>query len=125
MTGLVALTLFGSLTVFGVYLGAGKLSPKYHLHGRFTAAGQGLQNGSDVKIHGINVGLVTTVHLVNGEAQVNMALHQGQKVPTNSSATIRPKTLFGEKFVDIDPGPKESTGPFLKNNGFIRDTTGG
>ena len=43
MTGLIALTLFASLTVFGVYLGAGKLSPKYHLHGKFTTAGQGLQ----------------------------------------------------------------------------------
>ncbi|MBV8160574.1 MAG: MCE family protein [Acidimicrobiia bacterium] len=125
MTGLIALTLFGSLTVFGVYLGAGKLSPKFHLHARFTAAGQGLQNGSDVKIHGINVGQVTTVHLVNGLAQVNMALNGGEKVPTNASATIRPKTLFGEKFVDIDPGPNEATGPFLKNNGFIKQTTGG
>ena len=125
MTGLVALTLFAALTVFGVYLGSGKLSPKYHLHGRFTAAGQGLQNGSDVKVHGINVGQVTTVHLVNGEAQVNMWLHQGEKVPVDSSATIRPKTLFGEKFVDIDPGPHEASGPFLKNNGFIKQTTGG
>src|SRR5438270_13778347 len=125
MTGLVALTLFAALTVFGVYLGSGKLSPKYHLHGKFTAAGQGLQNGSDVKIHGINVGQVTTVHLVNGEAQVNMWLHQGEKVPVDSSATIRPKTLFGEKFVDIDPGPHEASGPFLKNNGFIKQTTGG
>src|SRR5436305_11489502 len=125
MTGLVALTLFASLAVFGVYLGSGKLSPKYHLHATFTAAGQGLQNQSDVKIHGINVGQVTTVHLVNGEAQVNMWLHQGEKVPTNASATIRPKTLFGEKFVDIDPGPNEAKGPFLKNNGFIKQTTGG
>jgi phospholipid/cholesterol/gamma-HCH transport system substrate-binding protein len=125
MTGLVTLTLFASLTVFGVYLGAGKLSPKYHLHALFTAAGQGLETGSDVKIHGINVGSVSTVKLVNGEAQVNMVLHDGQKVPTNASATSRPKTLFGEKFVDIDPGPNEASGPFLKNNGFIKQTTGG
>jgi len=125
MTGLVAITLFAALTVFGVYLGAGKLSPKYFLHGRFTAAGQGLQNGSDVKIHGINIGQVTTVHLVNGEAKVNMAIHDGQKVPTDASATIRPNTLFGEKFVDIDPGPHEATGPFIKSNGFIKNTTGG
>src|SRR5438874_576968 len=125
MTGLIALTLFGSLTVFGVYLGSGKLSPKYHLHAKFTAAGQGLSNGSDVKIHGINVGQVTTVHLVGGEAQVNMWLHDGEKVPVNASATIRPKTLFGEKFVDIEPGPSEASGPFLKNNGFIKQTTGG
>src|SRR5437764_8571626 len=119
MTGLVALTLFASLTVFGVYLGAGKLSPKMYLHAKFSAAGQGLETGSDVKIHGINVGQVTTVHLVNGEAQVNMALHDGEKVPVKSSAIIRPKTLFGEKFVDIDPGPDEAHGPFLKTNGFI------
>ena len=125
MTGLIAVTLFASLTVFGVYLGAGKLSPKMYLHAKFTAAGQGLATGSDVKIHGINVGQVTTVHLVNGEAQVNMALHDGENVPVKSSATIRPKTLFGEKFVDIDPGPDEAHGPFLKNNGFIRQTTGG
>src|SRR5437588_1531480 len=125
MTGLVALTLFASLTVFGVYLGSGKLSPKYRLRARFTTAGQGLQNGSDVKIHGINVGLVTTVHLVNGEAEVHMALHSGENVPTTSSATIRPKTLFGEKFVDIDPGSNEGKGPFLKDNAFIKQTTGG
>jgi phospholipid/cholesterol/gamma-HCH transport system substrate-binding protein len=25
----------------------------------------------------------------------------------------------------VDPGPNEATGPFLKNNGFIRETTGG
>jgi len=125
MTGLITLTLFASMTVFGVYLGSGKLSPKYHLHAKFTAAGQGLSNGSDVKIHGINVGQVTTVHLVGGEAQVNMWLHDGEKVPVDASATIRPKTLFGEKFVDIEPGPSEASGPFLKNNGFIKQTTGG
>ena len=125
MTGLIAITLFAALTVFGVYLGGGKLSPKYYLHGRFTAAGQGLQTGSDVKVHGINIGSVTTVKLIEGEAQVNMAIHSGQKVPTNASATIRPKTLFGEKFVDIDPGPDEATGPFFKNNGVIKETTGG
>jgi len=125
MTGLITLTLFAAVAVFGVYLGSGKLSPKYHLHGKFTAAGQGLQTGSDVKIHGINVGAVSSVKLVQGEAQVNMALHDGEKVPTSASATIRPKTLFGEKFVDIDPGPNEAKGPFLKNNGFIKETTGG
>jgi phospholipid/cholesterol/gamma-HCH transport system substrate-binding protein len=96
-----------------------------YLHAKFSAAGQGLETGSDVKIHGINVGQVTTVHLVHGVAQVNMALHDGENVPVNSSATIRPKTLFGEKFVDIDPGADEAHGPFLKNNGFIKQTTGG
>jgi phospholipid/cholesterol/gamma-HCH transport system substrate-binding protein len=125
MTGLVTLVFFAGVTVFGVYLGSGKLSPKYHLAGKFSSAGQGLQTGSDVKIHGINVGQVSSVHLVDGEALVRMALHKGQKVPTTASATIRPKTLFGEKFVDIDPGPAEANGPYLKNNGVITQTVGG
>ena len=125
MTGLISMVLFASVAVFGIWLGAGKLSPKYHLRAQFTAAGQGLQSGSDVKIHGLNVGSVTSVHLESGEAEVHMALHQGQKVPTTSTATIRPKTLFGEKFVDIDPGPAEANGPFLKNNGVINKTVGG
>jgi phospholipid/cholesterol/gamma-HCH transport system substrate-binding protein len=125
MTGLVTLVLFAGVTVFGVYLGSGKLSPKYHLAAKFTSAGQGLQTGSDVKIHGINVGLVSSVHLVDGEALVRMALHKGQKVPTTASATIRPKTLFGEKFVDIDPGPADGKGPYLQNKGVIQKTVGG
>src|SRR5437763_5151142 len=125
MTGLISLVFFGAVTVFGVYVGAGKLSPKYRLQARFTAAGQGLQTGSDIKIHGLNVGSVTSVHLVDGEAEVHMALHQGENVPVSSTATIRPKTLFGEKFVDIDPGNDEARGPFLKNNGVIKKTVGG
>ena len=125
MTGLISLVFFASVTVFGVYLGSGKLSPKYHLKAKFTAAGQGLQTGSDVKVHGLNIGLVTSVHLVDGEAEVHMALHKGQKIPVGSTATIRPKTLFGEKFVDIDPGSNEAKGPFLKNNGVIKKTVGG
>src|SRR2546423_1671369 len=125
LTGLISLVLFFALSVFGVEAGAGKLSPKYHVSGVFSAAGQGLISGSDVKIHGINVGAVTSVHLRDGRARVSMALHTNQKVPADASATIRAKTLFGEKFVDIDPGPHEAFGPYLHDQGVIRRTTGG
>jgi phospholipid/cholesterol/gamma-HCH transport system substrate-binding protein len=46
-------------------------------------------------------------------------------VPVSATATIRPKTLFGEKFVDIDPGADEATGPFLTDEQAIAKTTGG
>ena len=125
MTGLITLTLAASLIVFGVLVGAGKLAPKYHISGTFSSAGQGLLPGSDVKVHGINIGQVTGVRLVKGKARVGMKIEKGEKVPADSSATIRPKTLFGEKFVDIDPGPNEARGPFLKNGDVIRKTVGG
>src|SRR5437763_959560 len=67
MTGLITLTLAASLIVFGVLVGAGKLAPKYHISGTFSAAGQGLLPGSDVKVHGINIGQVTGVRLVKGK----------------------------------------------------------
>jgi phospholipid/cholesterol/gamma-HCH transport system substrate-binding protein len=125
MTGLVTLVFGASVAVFGVMVGAGKLASKYHISATFSAAGQGLLPGSDVKVHGINVGSVTSVHLDHGRAKVGMAIHQDEKLPVASSATIRPKTLFGEKFVDVDPGASEGSGPFLKDHGVITQTVGG
>ena len=54
-----------------------------------------------------------------------MTINDAEKIPTTAKATIRPKTLFGEKFVDIDPGPQEASGPFLQDGGVIKDTLGG
>jgi phospholipid/cholesterol/gamma-HCH transport system substrate-binding protein len=53
-----------------------------------------------------------------------MQLHKSEKVPTVAAASIRAKTLFGEKFVDIDPGAGERSGPFLPDNGEIKKTIG-
>ena len=54
-----------------------------------------------------------------------MDIKRTEKVPVGAKATIRPKTLFGEKFIDIDPGDKEATGPFLEDEDRITDTLGG
>ncbi len=54
-----------------------------------------------------------------------MEINQNETVPIDSKATIRPKTLFGEKFIDIDPGPTEATGPYLRDEGEIKNTLGG
>jgi phospholipid/cholesterol/gamma-HCH transport system substrate-binding protein len=125
VTGLIAVLLGLAAVFFGIKASSGALASKYRLLADFTAAGQGLQEKSDVKIHGVNIGQVKRVRLVNGQAEVSMDISSDQKVPVASKATIRPKTLFGEKFVDIDPGTAETTGPFLKNEGHIADTLGG
>lgn len=126
LAGIISLTLTFGLVYFGVKVrAAGALKPKYQLNALFTAAGQGLQPQSDVKVHGVNIGHVRNVRLKDGKALVRMDIDKGEKVPVASKATIRPKTLFGEKFVDIDPGPAETTGPFLRDEGTIEDTLGG
>ncbi|MES4792137.1 MAG: hypothetical protein C4321_03400, partial [Chloroflexota bacterium] len=125
MTALVATTFGVAAVVLGVKVATGTLRPVYHLRATFSAAGQGLIRDSDVKIHGVNIGRVTRVRLVGGRAEVTLEIRKGERIPVDASATIRPKTLFGEKFVDIDPGPRETTGPFLGDNGRIRHTLGG
>ena len=125
ITGLVAVLLALAAVFFGIKASSGALAPKYRVVADFSDAGQGLQEKSDVKIHGVNVGKVKSVRLVQGQAEVSMDIESDQKVPTASKATIRPKTLFGEKFVDIDPGAAETSGPFLADHGRIKDTVGG
>jgi phospholipid/cholesterol/gamma-HCH transport system substrate-binding protein len=125
LTGAIALLLLaGSITV-GIKGAFGAFDGGYELIGRFDAAGQGLLPGSDVKVRGVNIGQVRKIELVDGEALVTLRIKDGDRVPLDASAVIRPKTLFGEKFVDIDPGASEEAGPFLGDGDEIVNTLGG
>jgi phospholipid/cholesterol/gamma-HCH transport system substrate-binding protein len=125
LAGAVALLLFVGSVVLGAKIANGLLKDVYHLEGTFAAAGQGLKSQSDVKIHGVNIGRVKSVRLERGRARIRMEIKQSEKVPVAAKAIIRPKTLFGEKFIDIDPGATEGTGPFLGDEDEIKDTLGG
>ena len=125
LTGLIAVIVAIAAVFVGIKISSGALDPKYQVNATFTAAGQGLQSGSDVKIHGVDVGKVKSVRLVDGRARVRMEIMADEKIPVDSMATIRPKTLFGEKFVDVDPGAAETSGPFVHDEGEIKHTLGG
>ncbi len=124
--GLVTLLLLASLTVISVKIRVGG-DPRayYQLNASFTAAGQGLLAGSDVKVRGVDIGRVRNIRLRDGRALVRLDVKKNQRVPLSSAATIRPKTLFGEKFVDIDPGAGDGAGPYLQDEGTVVDTVGG
>ena len=116
---LVALVSVGIKAAFGAFAGG------YHLEGTFAAAGQGLNEGSSVAIRGVNVGEVSSIQLVDNEARVRVRIDDGVRIPETAQAVIRPKTLFGEKYVDIDLGADEGTGPYLADGDEIVDTLGG
>jgi phospholipid/cholesterol/gamma-HCH transport system substrate-binding protein len=133
VVGLATLLLLATLTILSVKIqvGGNPLS-YYQIEGTFSSAGQGLLPGSDVKVHGVDIGRVRNIKLVDGRARVRMDISKKNggfqhKVPATAKATIRPKTLFGEKFIDIDPGPSEVSGPFLPDEGHLlkENTTGG
>lgn len=125
LTGAIAvLVLIGAITV-GIKGAFGAFRGGYDLVGTFDAAGQGLLPGSDVKIRGVDVGEVDSIDLVDGAARIRLRMKAGERIPTDATATIRAKTLFGEKFVDLDPGAAEATGPYLSDGDTIADTQGG
>jgi len=95
-----------------------------YLQATFGRAGQGLDQQSDVKVRGINVGQVASVKLDrNGKVLVRIRLNHGIKAPTTSSLSIQPLSIFGPKFIDLDPGTEEGTGPYLADGATIAKTT--
>ncbi len=65
--------------------------------------GNQLQRSSDVKVRGLVVGEVRAIRHVGDGAQVQLALQPDQvgAIPENVSARLLPKTLFGERYVDL------------------------
>lgn len=75
-------------------------------------AGLGLDPQSDVKFQGVVVGVVKAVHADPDGVRVDLALDKDKLslVPAAVDPRVVPKTLFGEKFVDLvaaaHPGPQ-------------------
>ncbi len=131
ISGLIALVLLFSAIIVGVEGSFGAFDDTYRVNAVFDSAGQGLQHGSDVKIRGVNVGKVDKIELQGLHALVSMDIDRGERIPKTASMTVRPKTLFGEKFVDVTPGADETSsnpGDFYPHSGtvtFTGATTGG
>ena len=74
--------------------------------------GNQLQSDSDVKIRGLIVGEVRSITSTGNGARIELALQPDQvaNIPVNVSARILPKTLFGERYVDLiipaNPSPR-------------------
>src|SRR5947209_3172558 len=68
-----------------------------------SSAGEQLNKDADVKIHGLIIGRVSGQKLVDDHVLLSLAINKGQlsKIPANVEARILPKTLFGEKYVDL------------------------
>jgi phospholipid/cholesterol/gamma-HCH transport system substrate-binding protein len=81
-----------------------------------TVAGLGL--GSDVRIGGIKVGVVSGMALDQDtyKALLTLQIMTGTKIPTDSSASVVSDGLLGSKYVKIEPGAEDK---ILAANAFI------
>lgn len=72
--------------------------------------GNQLAPPADVKLRGMIVGEVREVHSDGEQATIDIALkpETAGLIPADVSARLLPKTLFGEKFVDLQPPARPS-----------------
>lgn len=73
--------------------------------------GTQLNVGGDVKMRGVVVGEIRRITSDGRSASIRLALQpeQARHIPANSSARFVPKTLFGERYVDLRPPEIAST----------------
>lgn len=91
---------------------------------RTDHVGNQLQRDSDVKLLGVPVGEVRAIRSRGDGAEVELALHPDQvhRIPANVSARLLPKTLFGERFVSLEP-PADPTGSLAEGDVIEQDRT--
>jgi phospholipid/cholesterol/gamma-HCH transport system substrate-binding protein len=120
--GMAFVTLALGTTVVILNYGQGYYDAGYEVTATFPASSQGIftDGGTAVKMRGINVGAVSDIEVLpDGEARLTLFIDDGVDIPTASMISIEPLSVFGPKFIRVDPGPTELTGPFLADGGDI------
>ncbi|HVS67252.1 MAG TPA: MCE family protein [Mycobacteriales bacterium] len=76
-----------------------------------TRIGNQLIIPADVKYEGVLVGRVSSVHSNGEQATLSLQLSKSliKQIPNNVQARILPKTLFGEKYVDLVQPAQQAT----------------
>jgi phospholipid/cholesterol/gamma-HCH transport system substrate-binding protein len=103
------LLLLGGLAV-GQYAGAFRSGVPVTL--KVDRVGTQLDPKADVKVRGLVVGSVTSIHTDGDGATVALSLDPElvDQIPADATARLLPKTLFGQKFVSLvppaAPGPR-------------------
>ncbi|MFF5258931.1 MCE family protein [Actinomadura viridis] len=111
LLGLSMVIVLALLLALTVALFNKALTPVTKVSVRAERAGLQLLPRSDVKVRGLIVGEVRSTRVTADGAVLDLALDpdKAEMIPGNVQARLLPKTLFGEKYVDLEiparPGP--------------------
>ncbi len=116
-----ALSCFGILLFLWVTFGGSTpfRAKPYEIKVPFDEATQ-LAEQSDVRISGVNVGKVQNIVLAPNRRQALATVDIDDKyapLPAKTRAILRTKTLLGETYIELTPGPRE--GPQLADGGTL------
>lgn len=98
---LVVVALFFTVTIAAYQQ---DFTPVVHVTLDTDHAGNQMDTGADVKIRGLIVGEVRSISSTGSGAVLDLALQPDKVglIPTNVTAELLPKTLFGERYVDLE-----------------------
>ena len=86
--------------------------------------GSSLQKGADVEVRGVVVGSVSSISTNGVTAHVGLALSPAQagRLPANVTAQLLPKTLFGQRYVNLVI-PARQSAQHVRSGDVIRPDT--
>ena len=119
--------VFIGLLVLGVWAVNGVFTQKFttfdHVTLKSDTIGLQLPSRADVKVRGVIVGEVLKVQSEGDGATLDLGIKPElmKTIPGNVTAAILPKTLFGEKFVQLDI-PKDAKSTSLTSGQTITQT---
>ena len=92
---------------------------RYTVSADFNRAGLNIRAGDEVRVRGFPVGTVTRIETDRRDfsARYVMSIDRDVRVKRDSSARIVPKTLFGDKYVELEPAGKADAA--MRDGGHI------
>lgn len=124
LAGLVLLALMAGALGLTYLMYSGTFTSYESATLRADRAGLVMEEKADVKMSGVLVGRVTDVDVDGDEAVLDLEIRSDKidVIPENVLARIRPATVFGAKFVDLEMPPDPS--PRHLRDGAVLDSRG-
>jgi phospholipid/cholesterol/gamma-HCH transport system substrate-binding protein len=90
------------------------------------SVGNALPTNADVKVRGLIVGEVRSASSVDGVVTAKLAIDpdKADLIPSNATARLLPKTLFGERYVALQIPENDTASPITDGTVLRQDTSG-
>jgi phospholipid/cholesterol/gamma-HCH transport system substrate-binding protein len=122
LLGLAFIAVLAVLVALSILVYRKAFTPVVWVSLRADHAGMQLNPGADVKLRGVIVGEVREITADGAGAALRLALDPATtpQIPANVTARLLPKTLFGEKYVELVP-PAAGVSPRPIGDGAVID----
>jgi phospholipid/cholesterol/gamma-HCH transport system substrate-binding protein len=118
--GLFVILGLAVLGYLSISIGGLRLLPRdaYHVRARFSNVGD-LKAHAPVKIAGVTIGRVESVHLAEFVGEVALGINRTVRLPKDTIASITTAGLLGDAYVSLSPGGADAD---LKEGELISQT---